>query len=109
MGKSISAASFAEQKKLYFAKSGDTKIARGHLDKRGDKGFAVYSIYEDTLRISQLFSTSKAHGDFWYGVFDKLTKDHDLKFVRFETRRNGDAMARRFGAKVVGSILEVEL
>ena len=52
MGKSIAAASFAEQKKLYFAKSGDTKIARGHLDKRGDKGFAVYSIYDDTLKIS---------------------------------------------------------
>ena len=87
----------------YFEKSGDTKLAPTEYGHTCEQGFANWEINAEAIIIVQCFGDGK----FWAEFFKDIGKQIGLP-VRFLTRRNPKAWARKHGFKLVGYVMELE-
>lgn len=93
----------SEWLETYFKKSGDRKLYPTEYSHICDKGFASWNVTADALMVVQLYGD----GRWWHGFFDEMAGNLGLP-IRFATTRNPKAWERKYGAKVVGYIMEVE-
>jgi hypothetical protein len=87
----------------YCQRSGDAKIADTQYWRECDEGFAGWNVTDDAIVVIQCYGD----GLFWLRFFKEMTKGTEYK-IRFMTRRNPKAFARRMGARVIGHIMEIE-
>jgi hypothetical protein len=89
--------------KKYLHKSGDAEIKPSTYRHACDKGFATWDVSDDSLIVLQVYGD----GLYWLDFFKKIGKDLGLK-ITFGTRRNPKAWQRKFNAKVIGYIMEID-
>lgn len=87
----------------FMQRSGDITITQTNYIENSH-GFASYKIEGDTLRVIQVYGDGKH----WERFFRKLAKENNIKRAMFYTRRNPKAFERRYGAKVVQTVMMIE-
>jgi hypothetical protein len=93
-----------EKQSKYLDKSGDEKIFTKNMVENSH-GFYSYSIDGDVLNIGNVFGD----GRYWEEFTSSLCEENKCKTIRFATRRNPEAWARKYNYKIVGHILEKRL
>ena len=88
----------------YLQRTGDRTITQTNYTEN-EHGFASYKIENDTLQVIQVYGD----GSYWYDFFEKLAKNHKCARVIFYTRRNPKAFERKYGMKVVQTLMMKEL
>jgi len=88
----------------YMRRTGDISID-GANSVGNARGFASYKVGEKSILIIQTYGDGK----YWDKFFRDKAKEHGVKFCMFYTRRNPKAFARRFGAEVVQTLMQVEV
>jgi len=88
----------------YLAKSGDTAIGQTEYSHGCEHGFATWEIADGKIVVVQCFSPD--NGLFWLEFFRDMGKKLNMN-IRFATRRNPKTWERRYGAKIVGHIMEI--
>lgn len=87
----------------YMERTGDRTIVNTNYTEN-EHGFASYKIEKDKLHVIQVYGDGK----YWESFFRKLAKEKGIKQAMFYTRRNPKAFARRYGAKVVQTLMIIE-
>lgn len=94
--------------KKYLEKSGDDYVildgVRVVVDDR--HGFCTYEVFPH-----EMVFVYNVYGDgrFWEKFLKEKARQAGCSVIRFATRRNPKAFIRRFNAKLVGYILEMEV
>jgi len=88
----------------YLQRSGD-KYIDGTNYVENEHGFASWELKPDCIHVIQVYG----NGEYWDEFFRQLAKDHGVDSYLFYTRRNPKAFARKFGAKTVQTIMQVEV
>jgi hypothetical protein len=88
----------------YFAKSGDDKIYPVNL-VQNSYGFCSFRIEDDILFIINTYG----NGEYWDAYLTAIAKQNSCTKIRFATRRNPKTFSRKYGAKLVGYVLEREV
>jgi len=88
----------------YMRRTGDDRIVPDNYVEN-DHGFASYRVQEKSILIIQMYGD----GRYWERFFRRKAKEHGLKYCIFYTRRNPKAFARKFGAEVVETLMQVEV
>lgn len=88
----------------YLDRSGDDKVYTTNLTEN-EHGFATWSIDGDTLIAVNVYGD----GLYWNNFMDAKAKENGCNKVRFSTRRNAEAMKRKFKFNIVGYVLEREV
>lgn len=94
--------------KKYLEKSGDDYVIWDGVKVAVDDkhGFCTYEVFD-----GEMVFVYNVYGDgrFWEKFLKKEAKQANCPVIRFATRRNPKAFMRRFNAKLVGYILEMEV
>mgnify|MGYP000028643132 FL=1 len=88
----------------YMLRSGD-KYIDGTNYVENEHGFASWVAKADCIHVIQVYGDGK----YWDRFFRELAKEHGVNSYLFYTRRNPKAFARKFGAKTVQTIMQVEV
>jgi len=88
----------------YMRRSGDKYIdGNGYIEN--EHGFASWVAKPDCIHVIQVYGDGK----YWDAFFRQLAKDRGVGSYMFYTRRNPKAFARKFGAKTVQTLMQVEV
>lgn len=87
----------------FLHRSGDRTITQTNYTEN-DHGFVSYKIEGNTLHVIQVYGDGKH----WEKFFRKLAKEQGIKRAMFYTRRNPKAFQRRYGAKIVQTVMMIE-
>lgn len=94
----------------YYRKSGDNHIVVGEGVSVAVTGHGFCTYAKDNIEQDVLFVFNcYGNGKYWEQFLKEKAKELGCKKIRFATKRNPKAFERRFGAKLVGYILEVEV
>lgn len=92
----------------YLEKSGDDYVIWDGVGVAVDaeRGFCTYEVFD-----GEMVFVYNVYGDgrFWEKFLKEEARQANCPVIRFATRRNPKAFMRRFNAKLVGYILEVEV
>ncbi len=93
--------------KKYIEKTGDKYIVVGDCYEQFDNGFVTYAVHPEYIFVYNVYGIGQAE-EIERHLRD-VAKKHGVGKVRFATKRNPTAFQRKFGAKVIGYILEVDV
>lgn len=88
----------------FFEKSRDDKLIIKNLMVT-DKGFCSFDVHNDILVVFQLYGD----GNYWKKILIDFAKKIGCKKIKFGTQRNYKGFERKFGCKLVGYIMELEV
>lgn len=67
-------------------------------------GFVTYDIIDDYILIHQMYG----NGKHWIAHVKAVAKQRKLSSIRWFTKRNPQAIEKRYGAKIEGYIMSME-
>lgn len=70
-----------------------------------EHGFVSFFFHHDILEIHHL----AGNGKYWQNIILNIMKLHNLKHVRFFTKRNPHAWIRKYGGHIRGYYMECDL
>jgi len=88
----------------FFEKSGDSMLYDTTYRHVMEDGFATWNIIDGAIVVVQ----AMGDGPFWFDFFTKMGRDLGMN-IRFSTTRNPRAWSRKYGAKVIGHVMEIEV
>lgn len=88
----------------YCRKSGDDGVYATNLVDN-EHGFCSFRTDRNVLYIINTYGDGK----YWDEYLTKVAKENGCTKMRFHTRRNPEAFARKYGAKLVGYVMEREV
>lgn len=88
----------------YCLKSGDDGVDVFNLIEN-EHGFCSFRIYKNRLEVSSTYGD----GEYWNAYLTQMAKQKGCTKLRFSTRRNPKAFARKYGMKMIGYVLEKEV
>ena len=91
--------------KDYLKRSKDNYISGVYGIIHPEHGFMTYDVDIDKLILHCVYG----NGNYWYDVAIDLAKQLGLPKLLFATQRNWRAFERKYGARLVGYVMEIDV
>lgn len=85
----------------YLRRSGDEELGQGTLEENIN-GFCIWRTHKDALVLCSVYG----NGKYWDSWVEDKAKALGKKRIVFGTKRNPEAIKRKYNCEIIGYILE---